>query len=393
MADIGMTVGLIQALTPKIDPETITGAVDDWLEDHPEATTTVEDGAITKAKLHADLAGEINDIENVVYDGKTSVTCSDSGYWTKNASNEAALSTYGNFTNAKIKLTPNVTSISVKIKSLTGISSAVIFVGYIDADNKVILKNDYLVSTQTLKRPQNAVYALFSYFGDSFSEDYYINYGEYVGANYDGMSGVAFGTSLTYKALTSYGYLQYLPALSGITFDNQGIGSSVILGDGGNYDMLAAIKAYTGYSGKRVCLLEGFVNDWYSPKTLGSYTDTGETTVCGCVRSAINYMLSQNANLTIFLILDHYGRNYGNLDCSSTVQRGGKTQYEYYEEIAKVAESMGIPVIKQYAGSQISENTPQYLNDNIHPNALGARQSANYIWSVMKQHYPNEISG
>jgi hypothetical protein len=156
--------------------------------------------------------------------------------------------------------------------------------------------------------------------------------------------------------------------------------------------MLGKIKAYTGYSGKRVCLLEGFVNDWYSQKTLGTYTDTAETTVCGCVRSALNYIMSQNANLTVFLILDPYGRNYNSVDCSSSAQRNSKTQYEYYEEIAKVAESLGIPVIKEYAGSQISENTPQYLLDNIHPNALGAKQSANFIWSKMKQYMPNAIS-
>lgn len=205
---------------------------------------------------------------------------------------------------------------------------------------------------------------------------------------YDGLYGVAFGTSLTYRAQTANGYLQYLPQLSGITFDNQGIGSSYIYGN-----MLSAIKAYTGYSGKRVCLLEGFVNDWYYNKTLGTFTDTTEDSVCGCVRSAINYMLSQNTNLTIFLILDHYGRNYNSLDCSSTAKNSSnKTQYEYYEEVAKVAESMGIPVIKLYAESQISENTTQYLSDNIHPTALGAKQTANIIWGRMKSFYPNEVS-
>ena len=207
---------------------------------------------------------------------------------------------------------------------------------------------------------------------------------------FDGLTGVAFGTSLTYRAQTTGGYLQYLPGLSGITFDNQGIGSSTIKGDGGGLDMLARIKSYSGYSGKKICLLEGFVNDWYGNNTLGTWKDTGETTVCGCVRSALNYMLSQNANLTVFLILDPYGRNYSSVDCSTTAVNGaGLTQFEYYEEIAKVAESLGIPVIKEYAGSQISENTPQYLLDNIHPNTLGAKQSANFIWSRMKQYYPN----
>ena len=41
------------------DPATIKASVEDWLDDHPEATTTVEDGSITKAKLHDDLADEI----------------------------------------------------------------------------------------------------------------------------------------------------------------------------------------------------------------------------------------------------------------------------------------------------------------------------------------------
>lgn len=206
---------------------------------------------------------------------------------------------------------------------------------------------------------------------------------------FTGLTGVAFGTSLTYRAISSWGYLDYLPNLSGITFDNQGIGSSVILGN-----MLTAIKNYTGYSDKRVCLIEGFVNDWYLNNTLGTYEDTTETTVCGCVRSAINYILSQNANITIFLILDNYGKLYSNVDCRSFAENsGGLTQLEYYDEIAKVAQSLGVPVIKLYANSQISENTPQYLNDNIHPTDLGAKQTAYTIWSKMKQCYPNQVTG
>ena len=207
--------------------------------------------------------------------------------------------------------------------------------------------------------------------------------------NYAGLNGVAFGTSLTYRSIASNGYLTRLSTLSGITFDNQGIGSGTILGNGGSLDILARIKSYASYSGKKVCILEGFVNDWFESNTLGTWNDNTETTVCGCVRSALNYMLTQNPNMTVFLILDHYGRNYSSLDCSSTVVKGGKTQYEYYEEIAKVAESLGVPVIKEYALSGISELMPQYLADNIHLNALGATQSGNTIWSEIKNIYPN----
>ena len=48
---------------PAIDPEDVADAVDDWLDEHPEATTTVQDGSITKAKLADSLASEINNIE------------------------------------------------------------------------------------------------------------------------------------------------------------------------------------------------------------------------------------------------------------------------------------------------------------------------------------------
>lgn len=211
-------------------------------------------------------------------------------------------------------------------------------------------------------------------------------YGLTEGTQFDGLSGVAFGTSLTYNASIGNGYLTRLGILSGISFDNQGVGSSTILGNGGSLDMLAKIKTYTSFSDKRICLLEGFVNDWYGQNPLGTWRDTEETTVCGCVRSALTYMLTQNANMTVFLILDHYGKQYNTVDCSSTVKKNNLTQYEYYSEIAKVAESLGIPVIREFELSGISELMPQYLADNIHLNALGAIQSANVIWNEMKLH-------
>ena len=98
---------------------------------------------------------------------------------------------------------------------------------------------------------------------------------------YDGMNAVAFGTSLTYRSQTTGGYLQYLPTLSGMTFDNQGIGSSKIKGN-----LLTAIKNYENWANKNVCILEGFVNDfYYEGNALGTWKDNTEATVCGCVRN------------------------------------------------------------------------------------------------------------
>lgn len=53
------------ALNGGVDPEVIAQAVSDWLDDHPEATTTVEDGSITKAKLDSNLQGTVDDVDEL----------------------------------------------------------------------------------------------------------------------------------------------------------------------------------------------------------------------------------------------------------------------------------------------------------------------------------------
>lgn len=200
--------------------------------------------------------------------------------------------------------------------------------------------------------------------------------------NYTDIPAVAFGTSLTYRSQTTGGYLQYLPSLSNAVFDNQGIGSSTILEYGELPNMLAAIKAYASYASKDIVIIEGFVNDWYyNGASLGTWQDTAETSVCGCLRSAINYVLTQNPYATVFLVLDHYGSG---ITASAALNNAGETQLEFYEELAKVAESLGVYVIKLYAESGINEKTTQYLIDNIHPSAAGALQTALTIWNGMK---------
>ena len=347
---------------------------------------TVSNGEVTEWQY----VGEKETHDDVVYENGN-----ESGYYRYyNGAIEAKSSSA--YTRSKISVENWMQSVSFEINSVTGMDvDRTIYCAFADGNDAYISKAEVRVGSYNINIPSNAGYIYLSFFGATYVSAYKIvsNAKEKEESPYDGMAGVAFGTSLTYRAITHYGYLQYLPDLSGITFDNQGIGSSTILGDGGSLDMLAAIKSYASYSGKEVCLLEGFVNDWYQNKTLGTWKDTGETTVCGCVRSALNYMLSQNADMTVFLILDPYGRNYNSVDCSSTAVNGASlTQYEYYEEISKVANSLGIPVIKEYAESQISENTTRYFTDNIHPSALGAEQSANCIWSRMKEFMPNVVA-
>lgn len=202
---------------------------------------------------------------------------------------------------------------------------------------------------------------------------------------YTDLKGVAFGTSITQRALTTGGYLQYLPMmLKAKSIDNQGIGSSVILPHGTYADMMSAIENYAGYSDKDFCILEGFTNDWYVGNTLGTWTDTGSVTVCGRVRQAINHILTQNPSITLILVLDHIGQLYDNVDASSLAVANGKTQMEYYNTIAQVAESMGIVCIKLYKDSEMNEKTPYMYIDNIHPSTQGAKQTAKVIYQKMR---------
>lgn len=76
MADVGMIVGLIKALAPNPSAEDITTAVNAWLDDHPEATTTVEDGAVSYAKLNSSLQGTVDDVANL----KSEISKTDSDF-------------------------------------------------------------------------------------------------------------------------------------------------------------------------------------------------------------------------------------------------------------------------------------------------------------------------
>lgn len=65
MSKKGVSLGLVKALVSKAtgaDPAVIEQAVQDWLDDHPEATTTVADGSITEQKLAAAVAAKINQV-------------------------------------------------------------------------------------------------------------------------------------------------------------------------------------------------------------------------------------------------------------------------------------------------------------------------------------------
>ena len=63
--NIGLIMAIAKAVGGSADPAVIEQAVTDWLNDHPEATTTVQDGSITEAKLAADVLAELGEIDTL----------------------------------------------------------------------------------------------------------------------------------------------------------------------------------------------------------------------------------------------------------------------------------------------------------------------------------------
>ena len=201
-------------------------------------------------------------------------------------------------------------------------------------------------------------------------------------SQYKYKNAVAFGTSLTARTVS---YMAYLPKLSGMTIVNHGVSNGQIMDDGEHPSIMDEITSYTGYADKDVILIEGFTNDWGRNMPLGTFKDSTNTSVCGCLRAAIQHILTQISSALVVLVLDYTGRDYGGVNTGSLALNGaGLTQQEYYDEIARVAYNLGIPVIKLYQNSSISEFTTQYLIDNIHPSELGAKQTANAIWQELK---------
>ena len=58
-------VALIKTLAPKADPAVIEAKVEEWLDAHPEATTTVQDGSITEQKLATSIAQKLGLISSL----------------------------------------------------------------------------------------------------------------------------------------------------------------------------------------------------------------------------------------------------------------------------------------------------------------------------------------
>ena len=233
---------------------------------------------------------------------------------------------------------------------------------------------------------------------------------EKVGNVWEGKKWVAFGTSITDNySQNSYitqgehagehtgKYVPYLLDLSKLSesdFVNRGISGGSI-----NGHILYYIRYYTSDEANAdLITIEGAVNDFARAIPLGNvgdtvpYTDTllpdgtADGTFAGACYQAFTTALTNSPKAVVVLLTETTGKNHvGYADYSQTRKNElDLTQWDYIDMTIKVAEFVGIPVIKCGQDSMINAQNPQYIADHIHHTYLGGYQYARTIWSKLK---------
>lgn len=222
--NIGIVIGLIKALAPGVDPEVIEQAVSDWMDDHPEATTTVQDGSITEAKLAQDVLADLAEIETL---------------------SEAIAPLPGMDDSTK-----------------TGVDLDVS-----DEDGNVLLRmKDGHVQTK--------------YFDSKLIR------------NLTGKKWACIGDSITaVNEKTTKHYHDYIAEETGVTVVNLGYSGAGFAREGGlGKDFTDVAEMLT--SDVDVVTIMASGNDMSSGINLGDPTDTGTTTICGCINTTIDEVYS-----------------------------------------------------------------------------------------------------
>lgn len=209
-------------------------------------------------------------------------------------------------------------------------------------------------------------------------------------SNWKGKVWHGFGTSIT-NTSNEGKYANYLAEISGMTFVNHGYsGGCIGSGSGVANSQIINMIDSANLSNADLVTVEGFVNDWSQSVPIGDNTDKTTETLKGAIYVAITKLLSKT-NATIIFLTDHTGRLFNSTDIRRTVLRNGKTQDDYRKATIEMCNYLNIPVIDVGRKCMISEDTPNYLVDQIHHTEKGGEQFARTVWSELKNIIPRIV--
>ena len=411
MADTGKTIGLIKALA-SVDPTVIQSSVEGWLDDHPEATTTVQDGSITKAKLDSSLQETVDDVGDL----KTAIVKID---------NVLPLDYGSAFANKTINGSNDVTDSSTRLLSDVFVpiegQTFEISEGY-EFRYAIITANDdaglgswvtsltitsYMVSTAALGmrinvRNANDTSADISPSEIAYETDIpeFINYAQTASKEYvDAKSStdehlknkkvVFYGDSVT-------GQNRYVPIVAqyyGINAVNAGVSGSRISYNS-DTDMSSNTRISALPSDADIVVIMGGTNDWDKieiEQTLTYNDGFDRTKFKGGLAYIIQHIQEQCPNAMLIVATLIGGRNETRQEGETEVtqylpeaDRYGQTDLDFRNAEIEVANLLNIRVCDTWSCGINGNNADTMIADTVHPTEAGAKLIAEYMIGYMK---------
>ena len=197
---------------------------------------------------------------------------------------------------------------------------------------------------------------------------------------YKGKKWISCGTSITWYNAHTYsaglhtgelcrGYQYHVCKALGLLLTNDGISGSTL----GNKSTSSFINRYTSidWTAYDLVTIEYGVNDLGSVITVGESTEDANTdTFAGCLKTVLDYIISQNPTIRIVLCTDPDVRG-------SSVNSNGNYLEDYTKVTKEIANLYRLPVCDWFYNSGISDltrgdSTLDYLTaDGTHPNDAG----------------------
>ena len=195
-----------------------------------------------------------------------------------------------------------------------------------------------------------------------------------------GKTWYAYGTSMT---STKQGkYVPVVAELSGMSVVNYGIPGGSLTPDGygkGNVKQ-AVMTLEDGKQNADLITLEVLPNEG---AIMGNIYDTDDLSFCGCFNQCLRY-LQENTKAQIVVII-MVGSNTHTPE--TLHEKRGIPQFEFAEQIERVARLNSVPVINVFAEGGFGYarvKARDYQVDNIHLNDVGGKNVGNFVWSKLK---------
>ena len=210
------------------------------------------------------------------------------------------------------------------------------------------------------------------------------------GSQWKGKKWYAYGTSMT--DANYHGYVDRLTSVSGLTCKNFGLGGSGIIPSLHSSDNIKTrcMRTSDGKTEADLITIEIIPNDMSG--TLGTSTDTGDTTFCGNLNQILQYLQENTTAQIVVLIATRSRYLYNNT--STKYPPTSEQVTKWMEWVSATEEVCKRNCVQCWDGSSQcglgyyrvgSETTDtKYVKDQIHLTPLGAKNLADYFWSRLQ---------